>query len=393
MQSARLKPVPSRDSADLRAAFALINREFTDSYRQLEQRVEELSSELEQVDRARLRELEQKEQLSQRLRSLLDLMPAGVVVLDERGTVVDANPAARHMLGGTLPGERWGSVIRRAFRPRGDDGHEISLADGRRVSVETRSLERDSGQMVLITDQTATRELQDRLSRHQRLTAMGRMMAALAHQIRTPLAAAMLYASNIHESELPREQVRRFSARLIERLGHMERQVRDMLTFVRGEAPPCERLDAASLLRQLREAIDPQLLSAAAACETALDCPPGCRVELNRDGVIGAVLNLVDNALQAGGAGTRIGLRLVAGDGRLGIEVRDDGPGMSAEVLRQVGEDFFTTRPGGTGLGIAVVRSVARAHGGELDIQSRPGEGTRACLWLAAQHSGDSDDD
>ncbi|MFM7274324.1 MAG: ATP-binding protein, partial [Gammaproteobacteria bacterium] len=54
---------------------------------------------------------------------------------------------------------------------------------------------------------------------------------------------------------------------------------------------------------------------------------------------------------------------------------------------------FFSTRPGGTGLGIAVVRSVARAHGGELDIHSRPGEGTRACLWLAATHCGDSHDD
>lgn len=393
MRSARLKPVPPPDSAELQADFALINRELTDSCRQLERRVEALSSELEQVDRARLRELEQKEQLSERLRSLLDLLPAGVVVLDERGRIVDANPAARQMLGGSLPGERWGSVIRRAFRPRGDDGHEISLADGRRVSVETRSLERDSGQMVLITDQTATRDLQDRLSRHQRLTAMGRMMAALAHQIRTPLAAAMLYASNIHESELPREQVRRFSARLIERLGHMERQVRDMLTFVRGEAPPSETLDAADLLRQLREAIDPQLLAAGASCEASLDCPPGRTVDVNRDGVIGAVLNLVDNALQAGGAGTRIGLRVVAGAGRIGIEIRDDGPGMSEDVLRRVGQDFFSTRPGGTGLGIAVVRSVARAHGGELDIHSRPGEGTRACLWLAATHAGDSHDD
>ncbi|MFM7783843.1 MAG: ATP-binding protein [Gammaproteobacteria bacterium] len=162
---------------------------------------------------------------------------------------------------------------------------------------------------------------------------------------------------------------------------------------MRGEAPPCETLDAAELLRQLREAIDPQLLSAAASCETTLDCPPGRAVDVNRDGVIGAVLNLVDNALQAGGAGTRIGLRVVSRAGRIGIEVRDDGPGMSEEVLSRVGQDFFSTRPGGTGLGIAVVRSVARAHGGELDIHSRPGEGTRACLWLAATHCGDSHDD
>jgi two-component system sensor histidine kinase FlrB len=66
---------------------------------------------------------------------------------------------------------------------------------------------------------------------------------------------------------------------------------------------------------------------------------------------------------------------------------------MGEEILRKVGQDFFTTRPGGTGLGIAVVRSVARAHGGELDIQSRPGKGTHVCLWLAARQFGDRHDD
>ena len=160
-----------RDSSELQAAFALFNRvsaELTDSYRLLERRVEELSTELEQVDRARLRELEEKERLSERLRSLLDLLPGGVVVLDRRGVVCDCNPAAREMLEGTLVGERWGEVIRRSFAPRRDDGHEISLKSGKRVSVATRSLDRDFGQVVLLTDQTETRELQDRLSRHQR---------------------------------------------------------------------------------------------------------------------------------------------------------------------------------------------------------------------------------
>ena len=109
----------------------------------------------------------------------VDLLPGGVVVLDRHGIVCDCNPAAREMLQGGVLGERWVEVIRRCFAPRHDDGHEISLASGRRVSVATRSLERDKGQVVLLTDQTETRELQDRLSRHQRLNAMGRMMAAL----------------------------------------------------------------------------------------------------------------------------------------------------------------------------------------------------------------------
>lgn len=373
------------DSTDLQAAFAIFNQvstQFTDSYRLLERRVEQLSTELEQVDRARLRELEEKEELSGRLRSLLDLLPAGVVVLDRKGLVVDANPAAQEMLGGGLSGDRWGDVIRRAFAPRRDDGHEISLANGKRLSVDTRSLERGNGQVVLLTDQTQTRELQDRLSRHQRLTAMGRMMAALAHQVRTPLAAAMLYASNLRDAELPPEQVRKFSSRIAERLGHMERQVRDMLVFVRGEPEPSEQLTAGSLFEDIQEAMDAPLAASRAVCSARIECDPALPLVANRDSVVGAVLNLVNNSLQAGGEGTRIDLRVFRDGERLGIVVEDSGPGMSETVLRQIGQDFFTTRARGTGLGIAVVRSVAAAHGGELEMQSTPGKGTRACLWL-----------
>jgi two-component system sensor histidine kinase FlrB len=224
--------------------------------------------------------------------------------------------------------------------------------------------------------------LQDRLSRNQRLTAMGRMMAALAHQIRTPLSAAMLYASNLRDADLPPAQVRKFSARVMERLSHLERQVRDMLIFVRGEVPPGEPMGIGELLREIQAAMEAPLGAGSASCETQLLCDPGTRLQINRDAVVGAVLNLANNALQATGPGALLRLRLSVAGGRLGIALIDRGPGMAEEVLCQLGEDFFTTRPQGTGLGIAVVRSVARAHGGELEIRSASGSGTTACLWL-----------
>lgn len=384
---ARALPVAGeiRASADIQAAFALFNQvstELSDSYRLLERRVEQLSSELEQVDRARLRELEQKERVSERLQSLLDLLPGGVVVLDPGGMVCDCNPAAREMLGATLPGERWIDVIRRCFAPRSDDGHEISLRSGRRVSVATRSLERGMGQLVLLTDLTETRELQDRLSRHRRLTAMGRMMAALAHQLRTPLAAAMLYASNLCDADLTPEQTRRFSAKVLSRLAHLERQVRDMLIYVRGDLVLDELCSVREILDDLGAALEAPATSAGARCAVAIACDPGLRLRCNREVLGGALMNLVSNALEAAGAGGRIGVDAVLENGRLCIAVRDDGPGMSAGMAALAGEDFFTTKAQGTGLGLAVVRAVARAHGGEFRIASTPGEGTRASVLL-----------
>lgn len=385
-------PGSVRDSAEIQAAFALFNQvsaELSDSYRLLERRVEELSSELEQVDRARLRELEGKERVSERLRSLLDLLPGGVVVLDRHGIVCDCNPAAREMLQGGVLGERWVEVIRRCFAPRHDDGHEISLASGRRVSVATRSLERDKGQVVLLTDQTETRELQDRLSRHQRLNAMGRMMAALAHQLRTPLSAAMLYASNLRDAQLTPEQTRKFSAKILSRLTHLERQVRDMLIFVRGDVALENVSSLGELFEDIAAAMEAPLASAQARCEQRIDCDCTLQLLCNREVLSGAMLNLVTNALQAAGQGALIAVQAALRDGRVCISVCDNGPGMSPEVLAQLGDGFFTTKPQGTGLGLAVVRAVARAHGGELEIRSVPGQGTCASVLLPLHERGD----
>src|SRR5690606_13169564 len=124
----------------------------------------------------------------------LDILPGGVVVLDGRGRVIEANPLALELLGEPLLGVFWREVIQRSFAPRADDGHEISLQDGRRLSLATRSLAGEPGQLILLTDLTETRRLQDELARHARLSALGRMVASLAHQIRTPLSTALLYA-------------------------------------------------------------------------------------------------------------------------------------------------------------------------------------------------------
>ncbi len=241
-QAAQMSPVPdaggqasSVEQASrlgLEQAFALFSQmstQLTDSYSMLEARVTELKGELAVVSAQRMAELAEKERLANRLQNLLDLLPGGVIVIDSHGFVCEANPAARELLGEPLEGELWRQVIARCFAPREDDGHEISLKDGRRLSIATRSLEGEPGQLVLLNDLTETRRLQDQLARHERLSSLGRMVASLAHQIRTPLSAALLYASHLNEQTLPVETQQRFAGRLKERLHELEHQVRDML--------------------------------------------------------------------------------------------------------------------------------------------------------------------
>ncbi|MFI8981065.1 sensor histidine kinase [Ectopseudomonas khazarica] len=384
-------PLEQASRAGLEQAFALFNQmssQLSESYSLLEARVNELKGQLALVSAQRMQELAEKERLAHRLQSLLDLLPGGVIVIDGQGVVREANPVARALLGQPLVGMLWRQVIARNFAPREDDGHEISMRDGRRLSIATRSLHGEPGQLVLLTDLTETRRLQDQLSRHERLSALGRMVASLAHQIRTPLSAALLYASHLNEQVLPAEQQQRFAGRLKERLHELENQVRDMLIFARGELPLPDRLSPAELFAALRAAAEAHVGDMAVRWQC--DVREG-ELLCNRDTLVGTVLNLIDNAIQAAGRDACLKIHLYRRDGQLRLCVSDNGPGMSRETLARLGEPFFTTKTTGTGLGLAVVKAVARAHQGQLLLQSRAGRGTCAIVSLpllnAAPHS------
>ncbi|MNF63645.1 Sensor protein ZraS [compost metagenome] len=384
-QHAELEPAAPQEltsRASLEQAFARFNQmstQFSESYSMLEDRVAELKGQLALISAQRMQELAEKERLAQRLQSLLDLLPGGVIVIDGQGVVREANPVACNLLGLPLLGMLWRQIIARNFAPREDDGHEISLKDGRRLSIATRSLQGEPGQLVLLTDLTETRRLQDQLARHERLSALGRMVASLAHQIRTPLSAALLYASHLTEQVLPVEQQQRFAGRLKERLHELEHQVRDMLIFARGDLPLPDRLPPKAVFEALQAAAEPHVrgMSVRWQCDSR-DGELLC----NRDTLVGSVLNLIENSIQAAGREVRLKVHLYQRGNSLRLCISDSGPGIDSVTLARLGEPFFTTKTTGTGLGLAVVKAVARAHQGELQVRSRIARGTCALLTL-----------
>lgn len=376
------EPAEQAGRASLEQAFEMFNQmsnQLSESYSLLESRVTELKGQLALVSAQRMQELAEKERLALRLQSLLDLLPGGVIVIDGQGVVREANPVARNLLGKPLAGMLWREVIARSFAPREDDGHEVSLKDGRRLAIATRSLQGEPGQLVLLTDLTETRRLQDQLSRHERLSALGRMVASLAHQIRTPLSAALLYASHLTEQVLPAEQQQRFAGRLKERLHELEHQVRDMLIFARGDLPLPDRISPKELFNALRAAGETHVQGMQVRWQC--DSYSG-ELLCNRDTLVGTALNLVENAIQASGREARLKIHLYSRANTLRLCISDDGPGIDAVTLARLGEPFFTTKTTGTGLGLAVVKAVAKAHQGELKLQSKPGRGTSALLIL-----------
>ncbi|MBI3345262.1 MAG: PAS domain-containing sensor histidine kinase [Gammaproteobacteria bacterium] len=375
--------------------FTQVSEQLSASYLVLENRVAQLTDELAAARSERLLQLAEKERLANRLTHLLTVLPAGVVVLNGAGRIQEYNPLAVSLLGEPLLGLNWAAVAARVFAPELGEGQELLLRDGRRVSLSTSSLGTEPGQILLLRDVTEVHALQEGLSRHQRLSAMGEMAAALAHQIRTPLSAALLYTSQLvtHRDVLmsaapqhDNADYRQYAGKVLSRLRHLERLVNDMLVFAKGGHFGAEEIEVAALLQDLQQATDAPLSVAGCRLEV-LDEAPEAKLYGNREALLSALQNLVSNAMQACGKGGRLQLltHIVSdphGSEAVNVLLSDNGPGIPDAVLERIFEPFFTTRAQGTGLGLAVVQAIVRAHQGMVWVESEPGQGSTFGLRL-----------
>lgn len=399
----------SNNSDKLEQAFHVFNdvcQQLEASYRTLENRVVQLNDELAAARDERLQELVEKERLANRLKCLLDALPAGVVVVSGSGEIQECNPVALDLLQGPVLARPWSEVAEDTFARYRDGDREASLRDGRVVSLSVSPLGSESGQIILIKDITETRALEDVANRHRRLTAMGEMAASLAHQVRTPLASSLLYASHLSKDGLPVSSRQRFSRKLLSNLQYLEHLVSDMLAFARGGSFRADDVSIASLLSELHQTVESQLLLH--NCELDIEDDTGETVlRGNRTALLGAMQNIVTNAIQACSgenyaagqpSSTAEQAQEKAGLSRLRLHARimddggqaqyvemafiDQGPGIPEQYRDHLFEPFFTTREEGTGLGLAIVQTIVQAHDGTLQLESETGKGTTVTLRL-----------
>jgi two-component system sensor histidine kinase FlrB len=371
---------------ELEQAFSLFNEasaQLAGAYQELQQKVERLTAELALANGELKRQYLEKEALSQRLGLLLAALPAGVVALDAAGRIEEVNPAARAMLGEPLLGESWSAVMARALRATATPHEWETASAGKplRLGVASSHIDPAGGRIVLLHDITESFQLQQELQRHQRLTAMGEMAARLAHQLRTPLSTALLYAAHLAGPRLAEEERVRFADKVLARLRHLEQLIRDMLSFVRGEVSAREDVAVTALLAELKQVVEPQMAQHGLVFVLD-DRSTGARVRGNHKELIGILINLLENAMEACNAGATVKVEAWCAQDEVCLAVEDGGSGMSEEVRERLFEPFFTTRADGTGLGLSIVQSVIQAHGGRVEPSSSPGEGSRFLLRL-----------
>ena len=235
------------------------------------------------------------------------------------------------------------------------------------------------GERLQLLDEIRT--LQQEASRDQRLSTMGEMTARLAHQVRTPLSTALLYASQLKQANLPREQHHCFVDRLLVGLRHLDHMVNDMLVYARGGQVGDEVVTVCDLLDQVQQTLLPQLTEKTARWSVQAD-----RMDIPLRGqreVLASVLgNLATNALNVCGNNAHLQWQLDIQDKNVCVALQDNGPGVPEKLQEKIFEPFFTTRSNGTGLGLAVVHAVIAAHRGTIELDNEYENGARFVIRL-----------
>jgi len=226
------------------------------------------------------------------------------------------------------------------------------------------------------------------LERSNRLAAWAEMARQVAHEVKNPLTPIQLSAE--HLRRIYRDPGIDFGAALESCTETILKQVRtlrgivhEFSAFARPPAATREPLDPAALVN---EALSPYRGALPPGVDFQVEVAPGLPLlYADRRLLERAIVNLIENGLHALGEGGTLGVRVRADADRVLIEVQDSGGGVDPDIRDRVFEPFFSTKATGSGLGLALVKKIAEDHGGGIDLESEPGRGTRATLWLPAQ--------
>ncbi|MBI3825658.1 MAG: HAMP domain-containing protein [Candidatus Rokubacteria bacterium] len=342
--------------------------------------------------------------------SVLASLTTGIVTVDLEGRVVTLNPEAE-LLTGFFAGEVAGRYCTEVFSLTAGLGEIFmeTLASRSPISSLPLTLRRRNGSSVPVDLSTAplkgadgkdlgvvgafrdlslVRELEHQLRRSDRLAALGTLAAGLAHEIKNPLTSLLTFSRHLprrFDDEQFREKFQNVVPRELERINEI---VERLLELSRPFRPSFSLVRLPRLLDRAAE-LYANVIEAKRIVvrrEYASDVPP---LRADEDALYRALVNLVANALEAMGDGGRLTLRVEWDDGaealatrrrllnrRARIEIEDTGAGISASEADRIFNPFFTTKEGGTGLGLALTHKIVEDHGGIISFRSSPATGT-----------------
>jgi len=344
--------------------------------------------------------------MRENLNSVMAGLEDGLLLFTRDARAVMVSPAAEKFLGapsGHFLGKRItdifpaGHPLRQALHLEGDElsetaaETELETSEGtRRVGVSVQAINEDGermGALVTLRDLDSIESINTQLQVSERLAALGRITAGVAHEVKNPLNSMRLWLENLKESLPSDSDANSHQAVQVldKEIDRLDTVVKRFLDFTRPMEVKLEQTQLSQLLREVLEVARPQLQKANVEVVQSLptDVP---EVFVDRDLLKQAVLNLILNAVEAMPSGGQIRLELTRRAEMAEISVADTGKGIAIENRQKIFQLFFTTRPGGSGIGLASTFRIVQLLNGSIDFKSEVGRGTtfRIELPLAA---------
>jgi two-component system sensor histidine kinase HydH len=334
--------------------------------------------------------------------NLVENMPIGLVALDNHQRITSLNNAAASILKRlpaevngenaekSLPAELW-QLLKNLDAGKGVVEKEIdcTVKEGDVIPLEvsaTLLYDEDGtflGHVVLFKDLSEVRSLRKEIARSQRLASVGRLAAGVSHEIRNPLSSLKGFATYFKERyhDVPENQ--QISNLMIQEVDRLNRVVGQLHEFARPITVSKKPIRIKAFLENSLKMVERQASDANITIKTGFDLELK-EVLIDPDRINQVLLNLYLNAIESMEGGGRLTVVLSGNEKKNGVEIKiqDTGTGISDNDLGHIFDPYFTTKPTGTGLGLAIVHNIMESHGGDINIESRLGQGTGVTLFL-----------
>ena len=324
---------------------------------------------------------------------VIEGMAEGFVNIDHHGMLRTVNLEAERVLGisakeyigkpwqALFEEENWQPVLDLLERQTPFYDVEVSLDVVKRTHLRismtlVRRHEGAHGMVVFLRDMGEVKSLQGEVRRSERLAALGRLVAGMAHEIRNPLNSIRGFSQHLQSRFEPGTSEGKALEVIVKEVDRLNRVITDLLDFSRPRDPVLEALDVNDIVQSVMELVGREAANQGVTVVQELN-KAGASILGNLDGLKQLLLNLVLNALQAMPEGGILTLQTTRFGQRTELSLSDTGPGIPEEEQERIFEPFFTTRETGTGLGLAIVHRIVLDHGAEIRVESQPGSGTR----------------
>ncbi len=329
--------------------------------------------------------------------ALVKNMPIGLIALDESGNIAICNEKAGAILNiphSDTPGKKMDSLIpapvQKIFTDLPENGglveEDLQLISGQKerktLEIVAASLTAEgisTGKIILLRDVTALRQLENEVAKSRHLTSIASLAAGVAHEIRNPLSSIKGFAVYFRERFSGNNEDQKTADIMIAEVERLNRVISQLIEFARPLELKREKTYFPDLIQHTLSLIaaDAKNNHVTITTDSAFDTP---LTEVDPDKVKQVLLNIFLNALAAMKNGGNLLIKLVTEKNNIAIIISDTGAGIEKLDLPRIYDPYFTSKPAGTGLGLAVVQKIMEAHGGTINVESLVGRGTAVSL-------------